>query len=379
MGNLRLKIWTFILLSMPCINAFSIDIENEDGIVLRYTDYYDGSDNKYYGLTDIVSIPQHLLDAGNIVLNVPESIIINGQSIPVTKVQPNSNNLGSWYQISGIHFPNSINRIGGRFPKNIKTLIFEHIEVMYVSSYVFWDCHLENIIIKHFNHESTGGRQPFGSTYSSNVNYIFSENSYTHANLYVPIGCKEDFAYYTGKIIKWGSFVHLSELAMEISDISETSVYSLINTEDFSHLVYNQINNAVSSLESNYDLDESNSNNGWQIIKQGDKFYLYNLGAKQYVTVNSQGKLSLSSFPTELTLTTLNNGISIGNSVNVYAFVPNGKLNIDQSVTSIKNVQSKENNIDSYYSLDGKKSSTPRKGLNIIRSMSGSVKKIFSK
>ena len=166
---------------------------------------------------------------------------------------------------------------------------------------------------------------------------------------------------------------------MEISDISETSVYSLINTEDFSHLVYNQINNAVSSLESNYDLDESNSNNGWQIIKQGDKFYLYNLGAKQYVTVNSQGKLSLSSFPTELTLTTLNNGISIGNSVNVYAFVPNGKLNIDQSVTSIKNVQSKENNIDSYYSLDGEKSSTPRKGLNIIRSMSGSVKKIFSK
>ena len=195
----------------------------------------------------------------------------------------------------------------------------------------------------------------------------------------MPIGCKEDFAYYTGKIIKWGSFVHLSELAMEISDISETSVYSLINTEDFSHLVYNQINNAVSSLESNYDLDESNSNNGWQIVKKGDKFHLYNLGAKQYVVVNSQGKLSLSSSPTELTLTTLNNGISIGNSVNVYAFVPNGKLNIDQSVTSIKNVQSKENNIDSYYSLDGKKSSTPRKGLNIIRSTSGNVKKIFSK
>lgn len=125
-------------------------------------------------------------------------------------------------------------------------------------------------------------------------------------------------------------------------------------------------------------MDDQDLNNNWQLVKQNGNSYLYNMGAKKYVSFNADGQLVLSTNAVPVTLKEGDNGIVIGeDSKHQWGFVKNSNLG---DVTAIELQFSTDRSTQGvYYSVDGKRITTPQRGLNIVKTGDGRVKKIFIK
>ncbi len=370
--NIRIMLVLFVTITSVKVSS-KVVIENEDGIGIEYGFSDDGAI-----VENISSIPSTIATGECFELYIPESVTYNGNIYSVYRISLATNNLNYLaYYISKLYIPQSIKQISGRFEERLKTLIFENIsKINYRASYIFGSCKLEDVIVKHIN-DPDDYYDRFGSSYSANQTDIFSENTYKHANLFVPVGTWADFAYTTNHIPGWSNFIHIREMAMDTEGLSESIAYTLLDTKSFNYYVYDVVNNRITSRGSHSNFDESSPYNSWQIVKTDDGFALYNIGAKRYATLTSNGELGLSIVPTILPMGNTSNGITVGNLQ--FGFVLNENVNIDQSVTSIGKKIINENSIAKYYTIDGRSCNVPHKGLNIVRMNNGETKKILVK
>lgn len=373
MKHLNIRIMLAIVATMTSVKVSSFTVENKDGIGIEYDYNGDGNGVEIVGIS---SLPSSIALGEYYELNIPESIIYNENEYSVIKMRINVKNVGDAVSfISKMYIPQSIKSISGRFPESLKTLIFENIsDITYTTSYMFWSCKLENVIVKHLSDDSY---REFGGPYSSNQTDVYSENTYKHANLFVPVGTWADFAYTTNIIPGWSNFIHIREMSMDTEELSESRAYTLLDTKNFNYYVYDVVNNRITLRGSHSNFDESSPYNCWQIIKIDNGFALYNIGAKRYATLTTNGELELSIVPSIMPMENASNGITVGNSQ--FGFVLNENVSIDQSVTSIGKRVIYENSIVKYYTIDGRSSDIPHKGLNIIRMNNGETKKILVK
>ena len=374
--NIRILLVFFATMTSIKVSSDTFTVENKDGIGIQYEYIYDDTGfPKCVAIVGISSLPSSIALGEYFELNIPESIIYNENEYSVTAIKMRGDYV---FFISKLYIPQSIKQISGnRFQERLKTLIFENIsEISYRASSIFSSCKLENVIVKHIN-DPDDYYYRFGTSYTSNQSDIYSENTYKHANLFVPVGTWADFAYTTNRIPGWGNFIHIREMAMETEELSESRAYTLLDTKSFNYYVYDVVNNRITSRGSHSNFDESNPNNSWQIIKIDNSFALYNIGAKRYATFTTNGELELSIVPSILPMEDASNGIAVGNSQ--FGFVLNENVNIDQSVTSIGKKVIKEKSIAKYYTIDGLNSDVPHKGLNIVRMNNGETKKILVK
>lgn len=359
-----------IVVTMTSLKVSStVTVENEDGIGIEYEFFDDG-----VSVYDISSLPSSIAEDDFFTLNIPESIIVDGKTYAVTRINWRRNSTLTFrIRVSKLYIPQSIKIISSGFSDYLKTVIFENISgISYRSSYIFSNSHLENVIIKHINDDNR-----FGTAYTGYISDIFSENSYKHAILYVPVGTWSDFAYTNNKIPGWSNFIHIREMTMETEGLSEAKAYTMLDTKTFSYLVYDVINNSITSRGGHSNLDESSPNNSWQIIKNGNSVSLYNIGAKRFIAISSNGEMSLSTVPIVLPMTNTSNGIVIGNTQ--YGFVLNENVSIDQNVTSIEQQPFETAIINHYYNLNGQETSQPHKGINIMKMSNGKTKKVLVK
>lgn len=369
MKHLNIKLILTLLFSFVCINVFSIEVENEDGIVISYW-------TNSTGLTvqSIVSLPP-TITSDDYELKIPESITYNGNVIPVTNIDIIESELK--YRMSKLYIPKSIKGISGTFSENLKNIIFENISgIVYNVSSIFSHCKLENVVVNHFDKDAY---HRFGTPYTSGQYDIFSENTYKQANLFVPVGTWADFAYTTTRIPGWSNFVHIREMAMNTQELSESRAYTLLDTKKFGFYVYDAVNNRITLRGTHANIDESNPNNSWQIIKNSNNYYLYNIGAKRYATISSNGVIYLSTVPIALAIKNDKYGITIGNGENKYAFLLNDNISIDYNVTAIEDNISNEFYTKKIFNLNGLSLKSPQKGINIINTKNGKTKKVIVK
>ena len=263
--------------------------------------------------------------------------------------------------------PNSVKAIGNFsfyhynvFSPMTSLVINNSIEE--IENYAFPGCMLENIILKN-------PQTRINST-------SFSDATYQHAILYVPAGQRWDAIYSNGG---WYRFNNIREIAMESRELSEARAYTLMNTNDFSLAVYDAVNGKVVNAKSLYDIDENNAKNSWQIVKNGDKKYLFNIGAGKYATISADGKLSLADTPVAITMTENEKGIILGdNRSQQWGFVVNENVKPYENLTAIEGITT-DTTPNVYYSLDGQRLNQTKKGLNIIRTSDGKMRKLLVK
>ena len=198
----------------------------------------------------------------------------------------------------------------------------------------------------------------------------FSSPSQYHATLLVPYGCYENYAYGG-----WYLFIHIKENAATTQNLSNKQAYALKSAESRSYIVYDAVNDAVSSVELDANMDEDNPNNYWQVIQDDGETYIYNIGAKKYLCANAMAAPSrfvasaaaarqtdwqLSTTPQPIAVTDGSQGISIGNSGD-WLFVLNDYLAVDEHVSGIEQITLATDS-QPVYNLQGVKTSSPQKG-----------------
>ncbi len=376
MKHLNIRIVLVLFVTITSVKVFSqVVIENEDGIGIKYELSDDGA-----SVVNVSSIPSSIATGECFELNIPESVTYNGKIYSVYRISLSKilNSQDPAYYISKLYIPQSIKQISGnRFQERLKTLIFENIsKISYRASSIFSSCKLENVIVKHINGPDDYSYR-FGTSYMSNQSDIYSENTYKHANLFVPVGTWADFAYTTNRIPGWGNFIHIHEMAMETEELSESRAYTLLDTKSFNYYVYDVANNRITLRGSHSNIEESNPNNSWQVIKKDDGIALYNIGAKRYIALTAKGEIELSTLPTILPLENDNNGIVIGGTQ--FGFVLNENVSIDQSVNAIEEDFSDKPYVKKIFNLSGQSQNSPQKGINIVRMSNGKIKKVLAR
>lgn len=254
-------------------------------------------------------------------------------------------------RISDSAFKNCLNMVSVIIPASVNS----------IGANAFEGCKLQNVFIKNI-------RTQF--EYSS-----FSQASYNHTMLYIPIGKWQD-AVYEGL---WWRFINIRETATETEELSPTQAYTMMDTKTFGYIVYDVVNDEVKTVNSFYAIDESSPYNSWQMVNTGGNYCLYNIGAKKYAYLSPDGRFSLSLTPQALKMDNKQDGIVIENNTQAeWNFVLNNKVSIDQNILGIAPVlENVSNTISNYYLPSGIKMSTPQKGVVIIRLKDGRTKKII--
>ena len=238
-----------------------------------------------------------------------------------------------------------------------------------IGAYAFNGCLLKNVMLKH--------QAP--PTVSANT---FSEPTRYHATLYVPVGMWESYAYDDG----WYTFINIRETATEEAQLANTLSYTLMDAKTFSYLVYDPVNNGISTISS-VGIDENNPNHSWQTLSIDGKRYLYNLGAKKFAASSADGKgLVLSEMAVSLSMQDGNDGLVFGSQTDKqWALVVNEKMTTDNDAheavtTAIALINgSTDKSASVSYGLDGRRLDAPQRGLNIIRMSDGTVRKVMVK
>ncbi len=196
----------------------------------------------------------------------------------------------------------------------------------------------------------------------------------------VPVGCWDAYAY---DDTYWYLFVNIKENANAAKELSKTQAYTLKNAATRSYLVYDPVNDAVGSIELDANINEDNPNHNWQMIEQKGETYIYSIGAKKYLTVetvnasapmrsmaaatfSTEYQWGLSATPVPIALTDGAKGINIGTTGD-WLFVLNEQMNVDQNASGIEELVTVEISTDRH-DLSGRKVQEIRKGELYIQS-----------
>ena len=252
--------------------------------------------------------------------------------------------------ITSIEIPNNVTSIGSyALARTSITTIEIPTSVELIGNNAFTDTPLRTIVSKSDNPATlVGNSLPF-------CNY-----TYIHAPLYVPEGAYWNYAYATG----WGDFIHIKEMATEVSSLQSRKAYMIADTKGCNYKVYDAEKDALKTVEYTHALDEESEGCCWTVMKENDNTYLYNLGAKKFGVVSNDGVITLSETPVNVTISENEDGLSI-NGANCM-FVLNKNIEVD--VTDINDVLC--NGIDmkeaQIHSLDGRRQQHLTRGINIV-------------
>lgn len=265
--------------------------------------------------------------------------------------------------------PNSIKTIGAYafgqlsylYKKNLLPLkavvIPECVEN--IEMYAFFGCRLENIIAKNPKTSLDGTS--------------FSDRSFQHAMLYIPVGTWPEAVYDGG----WYLFNNIREIATETANLSITAAYNLMNVKTYSYAVFDGLNDDIQIADTFYSIDTNSLSSCWQIVGQNGQYCLYNIGAGKYATLDEDGQIELSAVPVFLNMDNTNEGIMIGDdSRNKWAFVLNENVK-PNDIASVMPMSFTTKDSPSYYSIGGQALSSPHKGINIMRINNGTKKLII--
>ena len=184
---------------------------------------------------------------------------------------------------------------------------------------------------------------------TSTSNLSFDTNTFNHATLYVPEGSYWDYAYSS-----WGSFIHMKEMAMKEDALESRKAYMIADASGCNYTVYDAGKDELVNVEYTFALDEENEGSCWTVMKEGEKSYLYNIGAKKFADMDEEGNISLSDSPVVLDISTTESGLCINGKARM--FVLNDKVDVD--VTAINDVLIDGNAADRnapVYNLQGMK------------------------
>lgn len=226
----------------------------------------------------------------------------------------------------------------------------------------FNGCKLRNVLVKR-------------NTPPNAEDYFVSTKTFYHTTLYIPTGSWDAYAYDN----KWYQFINIRETAMTEEQLNTQQVYTLMNANTFTYSVYDPVNDCINAISS-VGIDENNPNHNWQVIDFNGSRCLYNIGAKKFVkSVN--GSLVLSGFPIPIEMKNGDNGIIIGEQTSKqWALVNNESMNVEQAIiTGIDEISTDLQNSNILYDLNGRKLSSPQKGINIIRMSDGTTRKMMIK
>ena len=188
----------------------------------------------------------------------------------------------------------------------------------------------------------------------------FSNYTYIHAPLYVPEGAYWNYAYAEG----WGDFIHIKEMATEVSSLQSRKAYMIADTKGCNYKVYDAEKDALKTVEYTHALDEESEGCCWTVMKENGNTYLYNLGAKKFGVVGNDGAITLSETPVNVTISENEDGLSI-NGANCM-FVLNKNIEVD--VTGINDVLQNGVNTKNVqiHTLDGRSQQHLTRGINIV-------------
>ena len=202
-------------------------------------------------------------------------------------------------------------------------------------------------------------------------NEAFSDRTYQHAMLYIPEGTWGEAVYESS----WYLFNNIREATITSESLSPAVAYTLMDTNTFGYATYDAASDEVRMAKAFYSIDEQDANNSWQVKTQDGQKYLYNIGAKKYASITSEGHISLSESPTVVTMTETDNGIMIGtDNSRQWAFIKNNSHPDATGIDAQPATPSQQPS--SYYTLDGQRLTQPKRGLNIIHMSNGTTKKV---
>ena len=250
--------------------------------------------------------------------------------------------------------------------EEVKDLILPET-ITSIGKYVFYRCLLRNVMLKH-------------QTPPTVSKYTFSDPTCNHATLYVPAGTWEDYAYDDG----WYTFINIRETATEEAQLSSTQSYTLMDAQKFAYLVYDPVNDAVSTVAST-GIDENNPNHCWQTLTVEGQRYLYNIGARRFAVPSADG-LVLTDKARSLSVTDGKDGLLFDNQTDrQWAMVVNEKMAVDTHaeeavVTALSTMKADPSlSVSTCYGVDGRRQNASQRGLNILRMSDGTVRKVMVK
>lgn len=215
---------------------------------------------------------------------------------------------------------------------------------------------------------------PRMNSYSYSLNQ-FSEPTYAHANLYVPEGSWDSYAFHPA----WYHFNNIKEYVEEKGRVSKVHAYTLMD-EDYNYAVYDEVNANVRMVPC-HQIEEQNVNTSWTLQEINSKKYLYNLGAKKFATRSADGTgFTLSESPIAIDAKDVADGITFNSGNSKWNFVTNNNLyaiNIEDVVNDITTAVQSASLVSEIYSADGRSIPAMRKGINILRHADGTVTKVI--
>lgn len=196
--------------------------------------------------------------------------------------------------------------------------------------------------------------------------YSFANFCFERSMLYIPVGTLDLYGY--ADIWYW--FDNMRETALAKEQLSSWQVYTLMDAETFAYTIYDPAKRNLSTALSVSSLKENNPNHCWQVIDVDGLYFLYNIGAKKYVKVGTDG-LRLIDYPEPIDIVNSEGGlIFAGQADKEWALVSNDNISVDTSVidyvTGIKDHKDLQDFNDFKVNLAGQRLSRLQKGVNII-------------
>ena len=212
--------------------------------------------------------------------------------------------------------------------------------------------------------------------YLNNNYYPFTEQTFTHAKLYIPTGCWDAYAYDKA----WYKFINVRETATAKEQVSVQKAYTLMDVNAFTYSVYDPVNDCIGTIATSNGINEDNPNHCWQIVEQGKENYLYNIGAKKFAK-RVDNNIVLTDLPAPIEMKDGDKGLIIGEqSANQWALVHNERMSVNQSpITGISPIINTESPTTTCYDLSGRKQSQMQRGVNIVQMNDGTTKKVLIK